>query len=142
MTRILSGVLVVLALTASLLTLSTTALPSAAGADRAASYGSTDAKRQRLRSGCRAYTFRYRITAPGDDWMAEISVAGPDGKSLAAHAYKGSAGDPRRAKRRFRFCEASTTPGRHTITMRVTSYDSYAEDTRRSAPTRFRLTRR
>lgn len=141
MTRILSGVLAAIALVATLLTVSTAAT-AAAGAEASTSYGSTLAKRQTLRSGCHAYRFRYRVTAPGDDWMAEISVISPDGDSLASHAYKGSADDPRKASRRFRFCDASTTPGRHTITMRVTSYDSFAEDTQRSDLTRFRLTRR
>lgn len=142
MTRILSGVLAALALVATLLTISTTASPAAAGADGASSYGVTLAQRQVLRSGCHAYRFRYRVTAPGDDWMAEISLISPNGDSLASHSYKGSAGDPRKAARRFRFCAVSTTPGRHTITMRVTSYDSFAEDTRRSEPTRFRISQR
>lgn len=139
MTRILSGVLAALALMATLLAFSTTTSPAAAGAEASPSYGSTMAKRQALRSGCHAYRFRYRITAPGSDWMAEISLVSPDGDSLASHSYKGSAGDPRKASRRFRFCAASTTPGRHTITMRVTSYDAFAEDSRRSAPTRFTI---
>lgn len=142
MTRTLSGVLVALALMATLLSLSTTISPAATGADATSSYGSTLAKRQTLRSGCHAYRFRYRITAPGSDWLAEISLVSPDGDSLAAHSFKGSAGDPRRASRRFRFCDVSTTPGRHTITMRVTSYEVFAENTRRSAATTFRISRR
>ncbi|MGA8844993.1 MAG: hypothetical protein WB471_00065 [Nocardioides sp.] len=141
MTTILSGVLAAIALTATLLTVSSTVAP-AAGVGASATYGSTLAKRQTLRSGCHAYRFAYRVTAPGDDWMAEISLVSPDGDSLVSHSYKGTAGDPRKASRRFRFCDVSTSPGRHTITMLVTSYDSYDEDTRRSDPTRFRLTQR
>lgn len=84
----------------------------------------------------------HRITALGTDWMAAISLVSPTGDSLAAHTYKRSAGDPGRASRRFRLCDASTTPGRHTIKMRVTSYDYRDVSTRRSVSTRFRLTRR
>ena len=142
MTRLLSGVLAALALTATLLSVSTTAAPAAGAAERTSSYGSTLAKRQTLRSGCHAYRFRYRVNAPGDDWMAELTLVSPDGDNLASHTYKRSAGDPRRASRRFRFCDVSTTPGRHKIRMRVTAYDGFAESSRRSAPTRFMLTRR
>lgn len=142
MTRILSGLLATFALVATLLTVSTTVAPTASGADSASSWGTAVAKRQELRSGCRGYKFTYRIDAPGDDWMAEISLVNPAGETLAAHSYKGSAGDPRSATRRFRFCDASTTPGRHKITLKVTSYDARTESSRRSDPTRFRLTRR
>lgn len=142
MTRVLAGVVAALALVATLLTLSTAAAPAAAAADETSSWGGTSAKHQKLRSGCRGYRFTYRIRVPGDDWMAEISLISPAGDSLASHTFKRSAGDPRRDTRRFRVCDVSTTPGRHTIRMRVTSYDYRDEVTRRSAPTRFRLTRR
>lgn len=142
MTRILSGVLAALALVASMLTLSAAASPAASGAESTASYGATSAQRQVLRSGCRTYAFKYRITAPGNDWMAEISLISPSGVSLSSHTFKKSAGDARKDTRRFRLCDASTEPGRHTITMKVTSYDTRTEDTRRSTPTRFRLTNR
>jgi hypothetical protein len=118
------------------------ALSTTAADQNGSAYGSSAAERQTLRAGCHGYRFRYRVDAPGDDWMAELTLVSPSGDALASHTFKQSAGDPRRATRRFRFCDVSTTPGRHTITMLVTAYDYRDESRRRSEPTRFRLTRR
>lgn len=141
-----SGLLAALALVATLLsavlTASTAVAPAASAAGQSSSWGSVDASRQKLRPGCHGYRFTYRIDAPGTDWMAELVLVSPDGVNLASHTFKRSAGDPARDTRRFRFCDVTTTPGRHTITLRVTAYDARSEATRRSAPERFRLVRR
>jgi len=145
MSRTRSGLIAVLALVVLLLTplLALTAAPAgAAPAGDRATFGSSSAKAQQLKQGCRSYRFRYRITAPGEDWMAELTLVSPSGAALASHTFKRSAGDPARDTRRFRVCSASTTPGRHTITMLVTSYGYRDETSRRSEPTHFRLTRR
>jgi len=104
-------------------------------------WGKATAAKQRLRDGCRGYPFRYVVDVPGDAWMAEITLVNPRGREIASRTYQ-STNDPARAKRRFRFCDVSTEPGRHSIRMLVTSYDYRAEHERRSDPTIFRLTRR
>ncbi len=142
MTRILSGALAALVLVATLLTASATVSPAAAGVGKATSWGSTDAKRQKLRSGCHGYTFTYRVDVPTDDWMAEVTLRNPDGEALATRDFNAFANDPRKATRRFRFCDVSTRPGRHKITMRVTSEIDREERTQRAEPTKFRLVRR
>lgn len=145
MTRILSGVLAALALVATLLTASAAVSPTAAGAEKtssASSWGSTAAKRQKLRTGCHSYKFSYRVDVPTDEWFAEITLVSPDGEAIASRDFKAFAGDARAATRRFRVCDVSTRPGRHKITMKVTSQVDRDERTQRSAPTRFRLVRR
>lgn len=146
MTRARTGLLTFLVTMAALIgaLLVAPAVPTAA-ADAAqggrSTYGSSAAERQTLRAGCHGYRFSYRVDAPGDDWMAEFTLFSPSGDALASHTYKQSAGDPRRATRRFRLCDVSTTPGRHTIRMLVTAYDYREVSRRRAEPTRFRLTR-
>lgn len=139
MTRILSGALAALVLVATLLTASATVSPAAAGAGNASSWGSTDAKRQKLRSGCHSYEFSYRVTVLTDDWIAEVTLRSPDGEALSSRAYKAFADDPRKATRRFKFCDVSTRPGRHKITMKVTSQVDREDRTQRVQPTKFRL---
>ena len=145
MTRLLSAVLAALALVATLLTASAAVSPAAAGADKASSassWGSTSAKRQKLRTGCHSYKFSYRVDVPTDEWYAEITLISPDGEALASRDFKAFAGDARVATRRFRVCDVSTRPGRHKITMKVTSQVDREERTQRSPTTKFRLARR
>ncbi|WP_148614268.1 hypothetical protein [Nocardioides rubriscoriae] len=138
MKRLLPAVLTVLALVAALLAFSS---PAPAVADTGSSWGSATAERQTLREGCRSYPFHYRIDVPGDTWMAEITLANPAGTNIATLTYE-SGRQPAAGTGRFRFCDVSTRPGRHTIRLKITSYDFRDQSVRRSAPTTFRLVHR
>ena len=103
-------------------------------------WGRTTAPDQVLRSGCRAYRLRYRVSPPGSEWLAEIFVVDRAGRGLASRTYQSST-DPARSGVRFTLCRASVDHGRIRIRMRVTSYvdgEAYGGRVRTS---RFRLTR-
>jgi hypothetical protein len=118
-----------------------TSTSTSTSASTAPSWGSATAQRQTLRAGCRSYPFHYRIDVPGDAWMAEITLASPAGRHLSTVTYEsGRQADV--GTGRFRFCDVSTRPGRHTISVKVTSYDARDRAVRRTAPTTFRLVHR
>ncbi|WP_370248820.1 hypothetical protein [Nocardioides sp.] len=115
-------------------------LPLAQQPDRAPSYGRASAPDQRLRPGCHDYRFQYRITAPGDGWMAELVLINPGGRRIANQTFV-SGEHPRRASRTWTVCDTVTRPGRHTIELRVTNYDG-REESEQVRTSAFRLTRR
>jgi hypothetical protein len=105
----------------------------------AADYGHTAAPDGRLRRGCRAYPFRYRLTLPSDDWTLEVFLRDPRGRGLASRAFI-SDSDPAAQRSRFRFCRYSTQPGRFTIKALAHWYDDRgAGHEVWLAPSRFRL---
>lgn len=91
----------------------------AAGADGFKPYGSSGAPDQKLRKGCRAYTYRYRVTVPSDEWAVEIFLVGPKGGGVASGAFL-SAADPDVGTAKFRLCRPSIIAGRYKIRMKVT----------------------
>jgi len=117
--------------------------PGQADADRASdSWGKVSSKNHTLQRGCHRYTYRYEITAPTDDWSAEVFIIGPDGTGLASGIIDTNA-DPDRGKKKYKLCSPSTTVGRHKIRMKVTYNpgprmvaDGYVK------PAKFRFTRR
>lgn len=121
-------------------TTATSVLPLTQQPTRTPSYGRATAPDQRLRPGCHDYRFHYRITAPGDGWMAEIVLINPGGRRIVNETFV-SGQHPREASRTWTVCDTVTRPGRHTIELRVTNYDGRqeSEQVRTSA---FRLTRR
>lgn len=82
-------------------------------------WGTTSSKDHVLKQGCHSYPYSYRITAPSDDWAAEIFLVNPNGRALASAAVL-SESDPEAGTLRFRLCRASTVFGRHKIKMKVT----------------------
>lgn len=108
----------------------------AAGAD--SSWGRASAPDQTIKSGCRDYRFHYDVTAPGEAWMAELTLVNPHGRKVSALTYR-SEEEPRSGAGSFNLCRATTSPGRYRIALKVTSYDARAEDVQRAAPATFRL---
>lgn len=106
-----------------------------------ASYGRTSAPDGTLRSGCRNYPYRYRITTPTDDWTLETFLRDPTGETIASGAFF-SDSDASRNRVRFRFCRYSTRPGRFTIRALVHWYGDTGQEHRVwLEPSHFRLKR-
>lgn len=78
------------------------------------SYGSVDARDGRLREGCRAHAYSYRLTPPEGDWTLETFLVGPGGHALASDQLA-EGFDPAVGKKRFRICRATTRPGRFRV---------------------------
>jgi hypothetical protein len=119
------------------------ASPGPSDADREArSWGTISSKNHVLKRGCHFYTYRYRITAPNDDWSAEVFLVRPDGVGLASDAID-TLPNPDRGRRTLQVCNASTTPGTHKLRMKVT-YNVNTREQRAGFvdPDRFRFLRR
>lgn len=118
-----------------------TATLSAAPAGATTSWGRASAPDQTIKAGCRDYRFHYEVTAPGEEWMAELTLVNPRGRKVSTRTYE-SAAERRAGTGSFELCQPTTTPGRYKITMKVTSYDDRASSARKVAPAAFRLTAR
>ena len=130
------------ALLASLaLVAATLSLPGAAPAGAEASWGQVTARKQTIKKGCRDYRYSYRISVPGDAWMAEDTLVSPNGRKVATCTYDSDT-RPDAGTGTWELCSATTKPGRYRIRLKVTSYDGYAVDERRTEVRRFRLARR
>ncbi len=119
---------------------------SALAGTAAASYpdwGRARAADQALRSGCHRYRYRYRVTAPSDEWLVEIYLVKRSGQRLGAAAWHSTV-DPDRARRSFVICRSNTRFGRHKLAMKVTWFEDDLDHTSHVSwvrPTYFRLYR-
>ncbi|MBS42701.1 MAG: hypothetical protein CMH83_05950 [Nocardioides sp.] len=127
-----------LALLAGLLAPGVTASPADAAAP---SWGATASGDKEIKRGCHGYRFAYRVTAPGDEWMAEVVLQDKRGRGLASRELRSDM-DAARGKRAFRVCDSSLSRGRHVIRMRVTSFDGRDQTVRWVDPTVVRFKRR
>lgn len=130
-----------LALTGTLLAVTGPPAQAAGEPGKPATWGSTKAPNQVLKRGCASYRYRYVVTAPTDQWAAELFLTGPGGRALAGPAFDAGANRPR-AKAFFRLCAASLRPGRYKIRMKITYQDGYDQFAGFVRPSTFRLTRR
>ena len=70
---------------------------------------------QRLRKGCRAYAYRYRLQVPnGIDYDFEVFVTDPRGISQASDVILSGA-DPLSGTKHFTICRSNTVPGRFVL---------------------------
>lgn len=112
--------------------------PGAQAAPDYKPWGTATSKNHVLKSGCHRYTYRYKITAPTDDWLAEIRFISPDGTGLASSSID-SGSQPAKGKRRLTVCRPSTFYGKHTIKMKVSYSRGDGVTTARVRPTSFRF---
>lgn len=121
-TRAITAGLLALGLVPGLLP--TPAVVPAAQAVDYKKWGRAAAPDQHLIAGCHRYRFHYRVNAPTHDWLVEIFLVSPSGQGLGYKAYTSQApdNDPERARRHFKVCRPSTSPGRHKLKMKVTWY--------------------
>ncbi|MGA8845257.1 MAG: hypothetical protein WB471_01425 [Nocardioides sp.] len=124
------------ALLASLLLV--TSPPSSQAARDYRPWGTATSKDHVLKAGCHRYAYRYKITAPTDEWMAEIRFIGPNGTGLASSVID-SGSHPARDKRRITVCQPSTSYGKHTIKMKVTYSVGVKHTSGQVKPTSFRF---
>lgn len=82
-------------------------------------WGTTTSSDHSLRTGCHSYRYRYSITAPTEQWAAEIFVVNPNGRVITSGSLD-AASDPDRGSLRMRVCRPSTVYGVHTIKMKIT----------------------
>lgn len=82
-------------------------------------WGKVVSKNHVLKRGCHDYTYRYKITAPTDQWSAEIFFVSPDGTGLASAVLDTNA-NPDRGKQKVTVCRPSTSYGKHRIKMKIT----------------------
>ena len=133
--------LVVLALTGLLATLPAAVPGSIATATAASSsWGTSSAPDQSIRQGCQAYRYGYRISAPGDAWMAEIQLLSPRGRRLANVTVQSTA-QRSTAQRTWRLCDENLRPGDYRIRMKITSYDGRETTEQFATPSTFSLSR-
>lgn len=111
---------------------------SSQAAARYESWGSVSSKDHVLKRGCHDYGYRYQITTPTREWMAEIFFLTPDGEGLASATFF-SQSDPNRGHRRLTVCRSSAPYGRYKIKMKVTWQRE--NETARVKPAFFRFTR-
>lgn len=112
--------------------------PSSQAAPDYKPWGTVTSKNHVLKGGCHRYTYRYEITAPTDEWMAEIRFISPDGTGLASSVID-SASQPSQGKRQITVCRPSTSVGRHKIKMKVTYSEGASPTSGRVKPTFFRF---
>ena len=103
-------------------------------------WGATASKDHTLRQGCHDYRYRYRITAPTDDWSAEMTILRPNGGTLASN-YILSESDPAKGYLKLRVCRPTTTYGKHKIKMKVTWQDDRRTVSGFVKPSTFRFKR-
>lgn len=94
-------------------------------APRRQSWGRTFMSDKVLRGGCHRYAFRYKITAPNDEWLAQIFLVNPRGKGLGTQVVD-AAYDPPKDRLTWKVCRPTTVYGKHKVKMRVT-YSTYRE---------------
>lgn len=82
-------------------------------------WGTVMSKNHVLKRGCHDYTYRYKITAPTNQWSAEIMFVDPNGIGLAAATIDTNA-DPDQGRRKVTVCRSSAPYGRYKIKMKVT----------------------
>ena len=116
-----------------------TASMESAGAYRP--WGHTAAKNQVLKRSCAHYPYRYRVTAPSDEWAAEVFLVGPRGGGIASAAFDSRA-DPDRGRAGWRLCRASLIAGRYKMRMKITWLRGYEKHEGWVKPSSFRLRRR
>lgn len=104
-------------------------------------YGSTSAKKQVLKPGCKYYHYRYRVDVPSDNWAAETFLVNPRGVTISSGAYLGDF-DPDTDGVRWRLCRASLRAGVYKIRMKVTYKVGYDKVEGFVKPSYFRLVRR
>ncbi|GAA3823103.1 hypothetical protein [Nocardioides panacisoli] len=120
--------------------------PGLAPAANAADYkpwGRAAAPDQRLRAGCHAYRYHYRIKVPSNEWSAEVFLVNRKHVALGTQNLE-TPDDEKTGHGTFRVCRASTVPGRHKLKMRVSWYENDPERTVHRGwvhPTYFRLYR-
>lgn len=112
------------------------------GAHDMSEHARTWAKDQRLRKGCREYTYRYKVSPPTDQaWGLETFLVGPGGKKIASGTvYDGA--DPKKGRNVFRVCRTTTRPGVFRIKAKLTYYEGFTSHEGWADTTRFRLRRR
>jgi hypothetical protein len=139
----LRAVNVRLGLAALLAGLIVAALPATAPrADAYQPWGSTYSTDKILRSGCRYYTFNYRVHPPRGPWAAEIFLTNPRGRGIASKAIASNS-DPRTGRLAWRLCRASLIYGRYRIGMKITYQESIYENREGWVrPSFFRMKRR
>lgn len=92
---------------------------------------------QTLEKGCHDYRYRYRVRN-AEDWMLELVVRDPDGRSVASATWFGNV-DPDKAVRTFELCRASVEPGRYTIRGTLTERAGWQQTEHRVRKSAFRL---
>lgn len=127
------------ALMASLLVVASP--PSSQAARDYKPWGTVTSKNHKLERGCHRYTYRYEITAPNDQWSAEIFFISPDGTGLASNVIDTNS-NPDKGRQRVTVCRPSTTFGKHKIRMKVTYTEGRMNIDGRVKPSSFRFTRR
>jgi hypothetical protein len=94
-----------------------------------------------LKQGCQRYRYRYRVTAPDDEWMAEVFLIDPRGRGVGSRSFH-TPEDPATGAPAWKLCRATAGYGRYTIRMKVTWSDGYENHSGWVKPTYFRMTRR
>ncbi len=89
---------------------------------RPVTWGRTASTDHTLRQGCAHYRYRYRITAPTDEWSAELFLRNPKGRNVGSAFYL-TPEDADRGVGTWKLCRTSAPAGRYTIRMRVTWED-------------------
>jgi hypothetical protein len=77
--------------------------------------GSLHMRSQKLRKGCKRYSYRYRLTVPsGDDFDLEIFVTDRRGVSQASDVILSGA-DPTSGVKHLTLCRSNTVPGKFAL---------------------------
>ena len=108
---------------------------------RPATWGRTSSADHVLKKGCERYRYRYRVTAPDREWMAEVFLVDPRGRGVGSRSFHTPA-DPAQGAPRWKLCRATAGYGRYTIRMKVTWSDGYEQHSGWVKPSYFRMTRR
>jgi hypothetical protein len=90
-------------------------------------WGKTFASDGVLKRSCRNYRYSYEIHPPEGDWALETFLTGPGGDHLASGAMVIGM-DALTGTDRFRFCSASTRPGRFKIRAYLSVQDESGRD--------------
>ena len=108
---------------------------------RPATWGRTASADHQLKAGCHRYQYRYRVTAPSDEWMAEVFLVDPRGRGVGSRSFH-TPEDRAHDVRTWKLCRTTAGPGRYTIRMKVTWSEGYEQHSGWVRSTHFRMTRR
>ena len=91
--------------------------------------GRTHGDAERFKQGCRTYTYDYRLWTPDDDWMLEVFIRNPRGKSVHSDFWLGKPGRQGHPERRrnndWRMCSRTSRPGLYRIRAKLTWYEHH-----------------
>ncbi|WP_210504015.1 hypothetical protein [Nocardioides xinjiangensis] len=103
--------------------------------------GTLSAADGRLRRGCKDYRYAYAVVSESEDWTFDITLQDRFDRGVNSQSLLGPY-DDEAGVLTYRLCRRATSPGRFTLTGRLTAYEGTSKETSVTVTESFRLRRR